>query len=229
MQRAGAGGAVEGVTQRLAVDGHQLATGGGLQGLDPAREAALEGLRVEESEDAAEGVATGDAVGQRQQCFEPVAFLAAAGGDLDLIVAAVDDSTDGDGDEVEESMQAAALAAWSGQEREVGKDRGGVAGMVLLRDGWCPVPEESFARSLVRIKEAVKNQAACDAIALLAIEAQRPAQAWKPSIANMSILFPAVADVRTRGGIFPPAPLGAEVAGPGDVQDLVAQLHGLAA
>lgn len=43
------------------------------------------------------------------------------------VVAAGDDGTDGDGDEFEEAVQAAAFTTGVGQKRELSRDRGGVA------------------------------------------------------------------------------------------------------
>src|SRR5262249_36018763 len=80
----------------------------GSEGADPVPEACPEGARVDAVEDALEGVVRRRAVGQREEAAEPV--QARAGEEVDLlpVVAVRDDGADGDDDDVEEPMPAAA-------------------------------------------------------------------------------------------------------------------------
>jgi hypothetical protein len=81
-----AGGLVEAVTQRLAVDGHDLPAADFVQGGDPAQEALLKLGRLDRREDGVEAVVRGNAVAEVQELAEPVAFLLAELGDGDKIV-----------------------------------------------------------------------------------------------------------------------------------------------
>ena len=112
-------GPVEGASQRLAVDGDDLPLGRLVQGLDPAEEALLELVGVEPLEEAAEGVVRGDAVGQVQEGPQPVELGVAEVLDVVPGVGPGDDRTDGDGDDVEEFVEAGAVDAGVGQVGEV--------------------------------------------------------------------------------------------------------------
>jgi hypothetical protein len=59
--------AVEGPAQGFAVNGHDLPVEGLGKGLGPGAEAGLEGVWIDQHEDAPEGVVRGNAVGQRQK------------------------------------------------------------------------------------------------------------------------------------------------------------------
>ena len=59
--------AVEGAAQRLAVNRHDLPIEGLGKGLRPGTEAGLEGVWIDQHEDAPEGVVRGNAVGQGQE------------------------------------------------------------------------------------------------------------------------------------------------------------------
>jgi hypothetical protein len=60
-------GLAERAAQRLAVNRHDLPVEGFGKGLGPGAEAGLEGVRVDQPEDAPEGVVRGNAVGQGQE------------------------------------------------------------------------------------------------------------------------------------------------------------------
>ena len=78
--------------QALAVDGDQLARQRGAQVLHPAHEEALELMRVEQAEDAPEGVVRGDAVGVRQMLAQPVDLQLGPVGDRDPAVGTTADA-----------------------------------------------------------------------------------------------------------------------------------------
>jgi hypothetical protein len=77
-----------------------------VQRLDPAEEAPLEFVGVEPLEEAAEGVVRGDAVGQFQEGPQPGDLGVAEVLDVVPGVGPGDDRTDGDGDDVEEFVEA---------------------------------------------------------------------------------------------------------------------------
>ncbi len=82
-------------------------------------QAALEGLRVEAVEEPLEGIVRGNAVGQVEEAGEPVLALPTKGFDVGPGVGAADDGTDGDGQDVDERVQSAVLAAGAFQAAEV--------------------------------------------------------------------------------------------------------------
>ncbi|MBL8799001.1 MAG: hypothetical protein JNM56_34265 [Planctomycetia bacterium] len=112
MQRASAAGAIEGTAQRLAIDGEDAAGGGLDQGIDPLVKALLKGGRVEEGEDAPQGVMGGDAMGQSQEGLQPVELAVAILFDLDPGIGPGDDRTDGQAQDVPEIVVAAMFPAW---------------------------------------------------------------------------------------------------------------------
>jgi hypothetical protein len=67
VQRPLCSAAVEGAAQGLAIDRHDFPVEGLGKRLGPGAEAGLEGVRVDQHEDAPEGVVRGNAVGQRQK------------------------------------------------------------------------------------------------------------------------------------------------------------------
>src|SRR3954464_2604533 len=69
--------AVEGAAQGLAVNGHDLPVEGLGKGLSPGAEAGLEGVRVDQHEDAPEGVVRGNAVSQAQERPQPAQLVTA--------------------------------------------------------------------------------------------------------------------------------------------------------
>ena len=76
MQRPLRPAAVEGAAQRLAIDRHDLPVKGLGKGLSPGAEAGLEGVRVDQHEDAPKGVVRGNAVGQGQKGSQPTHLVA---------------------------------------------------------------------------------------------------------------------------------------------------------
>ena len=110
---------VEGAPEGLAVDGDDLALGRFVQRLDPTKEAPLELGGVKPLEEAAVGVVTGDAVGQVQEGLEPVVLGLAEVLDVVPGVGPGDDGADGDGDDVEQFVEAGAVDAGVGQVGEV--------------------------------------------------------------------------------------------------------------
>ena len=109
--------------QGLAVDGDVLEIQGPGDLGHPGGEAGLEPFRVECGEEAAEGVVGGDAVGQAEEAFEPVVFGGAVLVDIDPGVGPANDGTDGEGDDVEQVVQAGTLQAGVGQSPEMGQQR----------------------------------------------------------------------------------------------------------
>src|SRR3954466_3950280 len=101
--------------RRLAVDGdvadvQRLADGG-----EPGEQTALQGRGIEAVEDALEGVVGRHAVFQVKETSQPVASTLCEGFDLLPGVRTGDDSTQGDGDDVEQAMTLAVLASWVSQ------------------------------------------------------------------------------------------------------------------
>src|SRR3954454_17773126 len=69
--------AVEGAAQGLAVNGHDLPVEGLGKGLSPGAEAGLEGVRVDQHEDAPEGVVRGNGVSKAQERPQPAQLVTA--------------------------------------------------------------------------------------------------------------------------------------------------------
>src|SRR3954470_23880502 len=67
--------AVKGAAQGLAVNGHDLPVEDLGKGLSPGAEAGLEGVRVDQHEDAPEGVVRGNAVSQAQERPQPAQLV----------------------------------------------------------------------------------------------------------------------------------------------------------
>jgi hypothetical protein len=120
-------GTVERTAECLAVDGDDLPLGLLMQGLDPTEEAPLELVGVEPLEEAAVGVVAGDAVGQIEEGLEPVLLGLAEVLDVVPGIGPGDHGTDGDGDDVEQFMEAGAVDARVGQVGE---------GQSLCRPSW---------------------------------------------------------------------------------------------
>src|SRR3954447_3964672 len=113
VQRRQPAAAAPAAAHRLAIDGDD-ATGPHTrlgQGRDPSGEASLERLRVQQAEDAAEGVVRGDAVGQTEMAGQPVAFGVAVRLHGGPGLGPGDDGTEGDADDIEEFMESRAFAA----------------------------------------------------------------------------------------------------------------------
>src|SRR5262245_45243085 len=100
-----------GATQGLAVDGDVFDGQGLLNGRHPRSEAGLKGMGLEPIEDTFEGVMRGDAVGQFEKPFEPVAALTTKGLDLLPILSAGNDGTQSNDDDILEQMQAAVCSS----------------------------------------------------------------------------------------------------------------------
>src|SRR3954447_4001825 len=82
VQRPLRSAAVKGAAQRLAVDRYDLAMEDLGKGLGPSAEADLEGIRVDQHEDAPEGVVRGNAMGQGQEGLQPAQLVAAVERDV---------------------------------------------------------------------------------------------------------------------------------------------------
>jgi hypothetical protein len=98
--------AVERAPHGLTVDGYlpQRTLVGSEDRPDPAEEAALERLGVDQREDTAEGVVRGDAVRQLKEALEPVALAAAVQRDVLEALRLADHGTDRDHEDVEQSV-----------------------------------------------------------------------------------------------------------------------------
>jgi hypothetical protein len=66
----------EGAAQGLAIDRHDLTVDGFGKGLSPGGKTGLEGVRIDQHEDAPEGVVRGNAVGQGQKGSQPTQLVA---------------------------------------------------------------------------------------------------------------------------------------------------------
>jgi hypothetical protein len=75
-----------------------------VKGLNPRDESGVELPGIEQLEDAAQGIMGRDAVGEFQEGFQPVELLLAVGFDLDGRIAAGDDATEGEDEEIDEVM-----------------------------------------------------------------------------------------------------------------------------
>src|SRR5579883_306089 len=123
---------------RLAVDRDRGQIGGarddrrqprtGHQRRDPGGEALLEGQRIDEAEDAAEGIVRGDTAGQGEEGLEPIDLRVGIVSDLHPIVGAAEDGASGDEEDLVEAVDAALFAAGVGQVREMINDRDGAGG-----------------------------------------------------------------------------------------------------
>jgi len=83
-------------THALAVDSNELAAQRGAEFAHPTDEARLEALRIEQREDATEGVVRSDAIGERQMPPEPVQSQLGPYDDHHPIVGTADDGAQGD-------------------------------------------------------------------------------------------------------------------------------------
>src|SRR5205085_11752998 len=116
------------------VQGDLLESQGIAQGLHPGAKTSLEGGGIQAVENPFEGVVGGAALVQFEEAFEPVVAFAGEGGDLLPIVAAADDSADGDGNKVAQQILAAMPAARILEQTEVFLD-----GEVRVRHGFSSV------------------------------------------------------------------------------------------
>jgi hypothetical protein len=107
----------------FAVDGDVLEIQGPGDFGHPGGEASLELSWVECGEEASEGVVGGDAVGQAEKAFEPVVLGTAVLVDIDPGVGPASDGTDGEGNDIEQVVQAGTLQAGIGQSLEMGQQR----------------------------------------------------------------------------------------------------------
>ena len=96
--------AVEGAAQGLAVDRHDLPVEGLGKGLGPGAEAGLEGVRIDQHEDAPEGVVRGNAVGQGQKGSQPAQLVATVERDVVPALRARDHRTHRDDQDVDQPM-----------------------------------------------------------------------------------------------------------------------------
>ena len=110
-------------TQRFAVDSNGGETQGVVQSMHPGAEASLKRLRIKPIKDAFKGIMRGSAVGQAEEFFEPIMAAPSKGFDLLPVVAATDDGTDGNGDDVDEEMLFAAVDARIFEFAEIRVDR----------------------------------------------------------------------------------------------------------
>ena len=62
----------ERATQRLAIDGDQLAAGRFVNRLRPLKQTGCELFPAQQAEDAPKRIVRGNALGQFQKCFEPI-------------------------------------------------------------------------------------------------------------------------------------------------------------
>lgn len=104
MQRPLRPAAIEGPANGLAIDGHHLPVEGLDKGLRPGGEASLEGARVDQHEDAPEGVVRGNAVGQGQEGLQPAQLVAAVERDIVPAFGARDHRTHRDDQDVDQPM-----------------------------------------------------------------------------------------------------------------------------
>src|SRR5262245_52113229 len=80
-------------------------------GAQPAPQAEVQAARRQRGEDALEGAARGDAVGQVQEGREPAGALRGEGDDLGPVVGPGDGGAQGDGDDAEQRVVLVAVAA----------------------------------------------------------------------------------------------------------------------
>ena len=81
-------------------------------GLHPPREAAGKLLRVQGREEPTERVMTRNAVGQAEECPEPLELRVAEVFQLHPVIHPADEATDGDGQDVREQVLLRALCPW---------------------------------------------------------------------------------------------------------------------
>src|SRR4051812_41257936 len=96
--------AVEGAAQGLAVNGHDLPVEGLGKGLSPGAEAGLEGIRVDQHEDAPEGVVRGNAVSQAQERPQPAQLVTAIERDVVPALGTGDHSAHRDHQDIDQPM-----------------------------------------------------------------------------------------------------------------------------
>src|SRR3954466_15398863 len=96
--------AVKGAAQRLAVDRYDLAVEDLGKGLGPSAEAGLEGIRVDQHEDAPEGVVRGNAIGQGQEGLQPAQLVAAVERDVVPALGARDHRAHRDDQDISQPM-----------------------------------------------------------------------------------------------------------------------------
>ena len=97
---------LEAVAKALAIDGHELAAGELDHRGHPLLEAAIEGPGVQATEDIAEGVVGGDAVGQVQEGLQPGEPGPAILGHGGPAVGPTDHREEGDGEEIDQFVAA---------------------------------------------------------------------------------------------------------------------------
>src|SRR5215207_4486882 len=103
--------AIERAPERLAIDGDHLALKAVHERADPGREPALEGIRVDQHEDAPEGVVRGNAVWQVQEGAQPRQFAAAVERDVVPALSTSDHGADCNHQNINQAMLDVALAA----------------------------------------------------------------------------------------------------------------------
>jgi hypothetical protein len=149
-------GRVEGATQCLAVDGDEFAVRCPDDSVHPTQKALLERGRIHRGEDAAEGVVGRNPVGQIEKGDKPVPLFFGVRFDVGPMITPGNDSTEGDGDDVEQAVKLGVVGAWV---VKIGKmvqkgDRGvGRSGHAILREEAFRVfRRESFAVHLSKGK-----------------------------------------------------------------------------
>src|SRR5215210_1855842 len=90
--------------QGLAVNGHDLPVEGLGKGLSPGAEAGLEGVRVDQHEDAPEGVVRGNAVSQAQERPQPAQLVTAIERDVVTALGTGDHSAHRDHQDIDQPM-----------------------------------------------------------------------------------------------------------------------------
>lgn len=104
LQRVPPARPIERPAQRLAVDRHALPLREPTEGAPPTEEARLERLGIQEGEDAPEGIARGNPVGQSQELLQPGLFGLANLGALHPRVRPADDPPERDHEDLQEVM-----------------------------------------------------------------------------------------------------------------------------
>lgn len=105
--------------QRLPVDGDDLGRKALAQAARPVHETFRELPRVEQGEDAAEGIMAGDAIGQFEKARQPFAFGFSEALKLDKVLRPAEQRADCNHQDVMKAMGLGALDPWVGDEREV--------------------------------------------------------------------------------------------------------------
>src|SRR4029079_3555546 len=105
-------GPIQGGPHGLAIHTDQLTAGDLMNGLDPTEETVDEVVGVEQGEDPADGVVRGDAVGQSHELLEPGPLGVAKLLHGDEVIGPAEHGTDGEEQDIDESMALAAFDAW---------------------------------------------------------------------------------------------------------------------